>query len=158
MASNRSLAEYNLQQQPKLESRKQALYEAHQNKAAIQEVFEKNRQKLGKVSLNFKLFIIKYNFGRHGVLFFSALDSDEEVWGQILAKVIVFCQKKPYTGQFTVTMHLSNLGYKWTLANCLGSLTEFECCGFIWGRSSTAELQYAFINEPLYNKVSSIMN
>lgn len=48
MASNRSLAEYNLQQQPKLESRKQALYEAHQNKAVIQEVFEKNRQKLGK--------------------------------------------------------------------------------------------------------------
>lgn len=52
MASNRSLAEYNLQQQPKLESRKHQLYEAHQNKAAIQEVFEKNKQKLGKVSLN----------------------------------------------------------------------------------------------------------
>ena len=52
MASNRSLAEYNLQQQPILESRKHHLYEAHQNKAAIQEVFEKNKQKLGKVSLN----------------------------------------------------------------------------------------------------------
>lgn len=52
MASNRSLAEYNLQQQPILESRKHQLYEAHQNKAAIQEVFEKNKQKLGKVSLN----------------------------------------------------------------------------------------------------------
>lgn len=51
LASNRSLAEYNLQQQPILESRKNQLYEAHQNKAVIQGVFEKNRQKLGKVSL-----------------------------------------------------------------------------------------------------------
>lgn len=50
MASNRSLAEYNLQQQPILESRKHQLYEAHQNKAAIQEVFEKNKQKLEALS------------------------------------------------------------------------------------------------------------
>ena len=53
MASNRSLAEHKLQQQPILESRKHQLYEAHQNKAVIQEVFEKNRQKLGKMSLNY---------------------------------------------------------------------------------------------------------
>lgn len=50
MASNRSLAEHNLQQQPILESRKHQLYEAHQNKAVIQEVFEKNRQKLEALS------------------------------------------------------------------------------------------------------------
>ena len=53
MASNRSLAEYNLQQQPTLESRKHQLYEAHQNKAVIQDVFEKNKQKLGKGSFTF---------------------------------------------------------------------------------------------------------
>ena len=61
MASNRSLAEYNLQQQPKLASRKEALYEGHQNKAAIQEVFDMNRQKLGKSVLycfQLKLFKI----------------------------------------------------------------------------------------------------
>lgn len=50
LASNRSLAEYNLSQQPILESRKNALYEAHQNKAVIQEVFENNRQKLDALS------------------------------------------------------------------------------------------------------------
>ena len=60
IASNRSLAEYNLQQQPKLESRRHQLYEAHQKKAEIQEVFEKNRQKLGKASLSIMLFLIKY--------------------------------------------------------------------------------------------------
>ena len=48
MASNRSLAEYNLSLQPQLESRKNVLYEAHQNKTVIQEVFDNNRQKLGK--------------------------------------------------------------------------------------------------------------
>ena len=47
MASNRSLAEHNLSQQPKVERNKQVLIEAHQNKALIQEQFDKNRQKLG---------------------------------------------------------------------------------------------------------------
>ena len=48
MASNRSLAEQNLSQQPKLERNKQVLIEAHQSKALIQEEFDKNRQKLGR--------------------------------------------------------------------------------------------------------------
>ena len=48
MASNRSLAEYNLSQQPVLERKKQILIEAYQNKTLIQEEFDKNRQKLGK--------------------------------------------------------------------------------------------------------------
>ena len=47
MASNRSLAEHNLSHQPKIERNKQVLIEAHQNKALIQEQFDKNRQKLG---------------------------------------------------------------------------------------------------------------
>lgn len=153
MASNRSLAEYNLQQQPKLESRKQALYEAHQNKAAIQEVFEKNRQKLGKVSLNFKLFIIKYNFGRHGVLFFSTLDSHKEVWGQILAKVIVFCQKKPYTGQFTLTMYLSNLGYKWTLENIVWvALQNLNAAGLSGGEAVQRNYNMLLLMNPFITK------
>jgi len=50
MASNRSLAEQNLSQQPKLERNKQVLIEAHQSKALIQEEFDKNRQKLETLS------------------------------------------------------------------------------------------------------------
>jgi len=50
MASNRSLAEHNLSQQPKLERNKQVLIEAHQNKALIQQEFDKNRQKLDTLS------------------------------------------------------------------------------------------------------------
>ena len=49
MAGNRSLAEHNLSQKPKMERSKQMLIEAHQNKALIQEEFDKNRQKLGKL-------------------------------------------------------------------------------------------------------------
>ena len=52
MAGNRSLAEHNLSQKPKLERNRQALIEAHQNKALIQEEFDKNRQKLGKFLFN----------------------------------------------------------------------------------------------------------
>ena len=48
MASNKSLAEHNLSQKPKLERNKQQLIDAHQNKALIQAEFEKNRTKLGK--------------------------------------------------------------------------------------------------------------
>lgn len=48
MASNRSLAEYNLSQQPVLERKKQMLIEAYQNKTLIQVEFDKNQQKLGK--------------------------------------------------------------------------------------------------------------
>ena len=51
MAGNRSLAEHNLSQKPKMERSKQMLIEAHQNKALIQEEFDKNRQKLGKLDL-----------------------------------------------------------------------------------------------------------
>ena len=50
MASNKSLAEHNLSQKPKLERNKQLLIDAHQNKALIQAEFEKNRTKLGKYS------------------------------------------------------------------------------------------------------------
>lgn len=50
MASNRSLAEHNLLQQPVLERKKQVLVEAHKNKAAIQEEFQENRQKLEALS------------------------------------------------------------------------------------------------------------
>ncbi|XP_044174093.1 uncharacterized protein LOC114955964 isoform X2 [Acropora millepora] len=46
MASNRSLAEYNLSQQPVLERKKQMLIEAYQNKTLIQVEFDKNQQKL----------------------------------------------------------------------------------------------------------------
>lgn len=50
MASNRSLAEYNLSQQPILEAKKNALFEAHQNKAVIQEMYEEYRKKLDALS------------------------------------------------------------------------------------------------------------
>lgn len=50
MASNRSLAEYNLSQQPTLERKKQLLIEAYQSKALIQEEFNKNWQKLEALS------------------------------------------------------------------------------------------------------------
>lgn len=50
MAGNRSLAEHNLSQKPKIERSKQMLIEAHQNKALIQEEFDKNRQKLEAIS------------------------------------------------------------------------------------------------------------
>lgn len=50
MASNRSLAEYNLSQQPVLERKKKMLLEAYQNKTLIQEEFDKNRQKLETLS------------------------------------------------------------------------------------------------------------
>lgn len=52
MASNRSLAEYNLSQQPILEAKKNALFEAHRNKAVIQEMYEEYRKKLGKYLLS----------------------------------------------------------------------------------------------------------
>lgn len=52
MASNRSLAEYNLSQQPVLERKKQMLIEAYQNKTLIQVEFDKNQQKLGKIFNN----------------------------------------------------------------------------------------------------------
>jgi len=94
MASNRSLAEYNLQQQPVLESRKHQLYEAHQNKATIQRVFEKNRQKLGKVSLIIyvtHVFRIMFNFRKQYVLLVGTLESDnEEAWVEVLVKVTAF--------------------------------------------------------------------
>ncbi|XP_067032929.1 vacuolar protein sorting-associated protein 37B-like isoform X1 [Acropora muricata] len=50
MASNRSLAEYNLSQQPVLERKKQMLIEAYQNKTLIQVEFDKNQQKLETLS------------------------------------------------------------------------------------------------------------
>lgn len=50
MASNRSLAEYNLSQQPILEAKKNALFNAHQSKTAIQETYEQKRQKLDALS------------------------------------------------------------------------------------------------------------
>lgn len=50
MASNRSLAEYNLSQQPILEAKKNALFKAHQSKTAIQETYEQKRQKLDALS------------------------------------------------------------------------------------------------------------
>lgn len=50
MASNRSLAEYNLSQQPILEAKKNALFEAHRNKAVIQEMYEEYRKKLDALS------------------------------------------------------------------------------------------------------------
>ncbi|PFX21542.1 Vacuolar protein sorting-associated protein 37B [Stylophora pistillata] len=50
MASNRSLAEYNLSQQPILEAKKNALFNAHQSKTAIQETYEQKRQKLEELS------------------------------------------------------------------------------------------------------------
>lgn len=50
MASNRSLAEYNLSQQPVLERKKQILIEAYQNKTLIQVEFDKNQQKLETLS------------------------------------------------------------------------------------------------------------
>lgn len=50
MASNRSLAEYNLSQQPILEAKKNALFEAHRNKAVIQEMYEGYRKKLDALS------------------------------------------------------------------------------------------------------------
>lgn len=53
MASNRSLAEYNLSQQPILEAKKNALFEAHRNKAVIQEMYEEYRKKLGTVFVEY---------------------------------------------------------------------------------------------------------
>lgn len=53
MASNRSLAEHNLSQKPKLERNKQLLIDAHQNKALIQAEFEKNRTKLEEFSTQY---------------------------------------------------------------------------------------------------------
>lgn len=50
MASNRSLAEYNLSQQPILEAKKNALFKAHLSKTAIQETYEQKRQKLDALS------------------------------------------------------------------------------------------------------------
>ncbi|KAK2558169.1 Vacuolar protein sorting-associated protein 37B [Acropora cervicornis] len=50
MASNRSLAEYNLSQQPVLERKKQMLIEAYQNKTLIQVEFDKNQQTLETLS------------------------------------------------------------------------------------------------------------
>lgn len=53
MASNKSLAEHNLSQKPKLERSKQLLIDAHQNKALIQAEFEKNRTKLEAFSTQY---------------------------------------------------------------------------------------------------------
>ncbi|KAM7452058.1 Vacuolar protein sorting-associated protein 37B [Porites harrisoni] len=53
MASNKSLAEHNLSQKPKLERNKQLLIDAHQNKALIQAEFEKNRTKLEAFSTQY---------------------------------------------------------------------------------------------------------
>lgn len=53
MASNKSLAEHNLSQKPKLERNKQLLIDAHQNKALIQAEFEKNRTRLEAFSTQY---------------------------------------------------------------------------------------------------------
>ncbi|XP_073258014.1 vacuolar protein sorting-associated protein 37B-like [Porites lutea] len=53
IASNKSLAEHNLSQKPKLERNKQLLIDAHQNKALIQAEFEKNRTKLEAFSTQY---------------------------------------------------------------------------------------------------------
>ena len=48
MASNRSIAEYNLNLEPKLAHGKEMLVEAHKNKEVIQKDFDKNKGKLGE--------------------------------------------------------------------------------------------------------------
>lgn len=53
LASNRSLAEYNLGLEPKLHSGREKLIEAHQNQQQLQEAFDQNRKKLEEASSDY---------------------------------------------------------------------------------------------------------
>ena len=50
LASNKSLADYNLSREPKLVQGKQQLATTYEEAVEVQKEFEKNKQKLGKCS------------------------------------------------------------------------------------------------------------